>query len=75
MSIEVFNLHPNWRYLHLTHIRQLRMMARTSHPMYRSEALSMIKKAQRELADIRAAVDADRKQSQRDDAEYYALYV
>jgi hypothetical protein len=56
MGIEVNNLHPNWRYLHLSHIRQLRMMARTGHPMYRSEARSMIKKAQREMADIRAAV-------------------
>ena len=50
------NLHPNWRKLHLNHIRQLRSMVRSGRYVISGKAA--IKRAQREAALCRARAAA-----------------
>ena len=50
--INVANLHPNWKRLALSHIRQLRMMLHEGR--YTTDCIRIIKQKQRDLLSVRA---------------------
>lgn len=51
---KALNLHPNWRFLSLSHIRMVRSMMREGRQV--SECRQVIKSAQREMAYCRKAI-------------------
>ena len=53
-KLESLNIHPRWRKLELSHIRQVRMLMRTGR--YQADCRRIIKEAQRSLLATRRRI-------------------